>query len=71
MAKHCGGRKSKGEKKITRYMSDDIKRPGTPETGHKPRLPTEGQMVLLPMDIGWSKALNLDFRPIERLPRVN
>src|SRR5262249_55762651 len=45
------------EKKVTRYTYDDIKEPRTPETGHTPLLPAEEQVVTLPMDNGWSKAV--------------
>ncbi|MFZ5541688.1 MAG: site-specific DNA-methyltransferase [Pseudomonadota bacterium] len=45
------------EKKVTRYTYDDIKEPRTPETGHTPLLPAEEQVVRLPMDNGWSKAI--------------
>lgn len=47
----------KTEKKVTRYSYDDIKEPRTPETGHTPLLPAEEQVVTLPMDNGWSKAV--------------
>jgi adenine-specific DNA-methyltransferase len=47
----------KTEKKVTRYTYDDIKEPGTPETGHTSLLPADEQVVTLPMDNGWSKAL--------------
>lgn len=50
-------RKSKNDKKITRYTYDNIKEPRAPETGHTPLLPAEEQVVTLPMDNGWSKAL--------------
>jgi hypothetical protein len=50
-------RKPKTEKKVTRYTYDDIKEPRTPETGHTPLLPAEEQVVTLPMDNGWSKAV--------------
>ena len=47
----------KPEKKVTRYTYDHIKEPRTPETGHTPLLPTDEQLVALPMDNGWSKAI--------------
>ncbi|HET7550457.1 MAG TPA: site-specific DNA-methyltransferase [Gemmatimonadaceae bacterium] len=50
-------KKPKPEKKVTRYTYDDIKEPRTPETGHTPLLPAEEQVVTLPMDNGWSKAV--------------
>jgi adenine-specific DNA-methyltransferase len=48
---------SKNGKKVTRYTYDEIKEPRTPETGHTSLLPAEEQMVTLPMDNGWSKAV--------------
>jgi adenine-specific DNA-methyltransferase len=51
------GNGAKTEKKVTRYTYDDIKEPRTPETGHTPLLPAEEQVVTLPMDNGWSKAI--------------
>src|SRR5437762_5608598 len=48
---------SKIEKKVTRYTYDEIKEPRTPETGHTSLLPTEEQVVTIPMDNGWSKAV--------------
>lgn len=50
-------KKPKTENKVTRYTYDDIKEPRTPETGHTPLLPAEEQVVRLPMDNGWSKAV--------------
>ncbi|MBM3949815.1 MAG: site-specific DNA-methyltransferase, partial [SAR202 cluster bacterium] len=50
-------KKPKPEKKVTRYTYDEIKEPRTPETGHTPLLPAEEQLVTLPMDNGWSKAI--------------
>src|SRR5688572_2719863 len=63
-------RKSKTEKKVTRYTYADIKEPRTPETGHTSLLPAEEQIVTLPMDNGWSKAIEVgklaedDERPV-------
>lgn len=65
-----GPRKPKAEKKVTRYTYEDIKEPRAPETGHTSLLPAEEQMVTLPMDNGWSKAVVLgklleeDERPV-------
>jgi adenine-specific DNA-methyltransferase len=50
-------RKPKNDKKVTRYTYDEIKEPRTPETGHTPLLPAEEQVVTLPMENGWSKAV--------------
>jgi adenine-specific DNA-methyltransferase len=55
--------KPKNEKKITRYTYDEIKEPRTPETGHTPLLPAEEQVVTLPMDNGWSKAIHVGKLP--------
>jgi adenine-specific DNA-methyltransferase len=62
--------KKNGQKKVTRYTYDDIKEPRTPETGHTSLLPAEELVVALPMDNGWSKAIevgklpNRDERPV-------
>jgi adenine-specific DNA-methyltransferase len=52
-------KKPKPEKKVTRYTYDEIKEPRTPETGHTSLLPAEEQVVTLPMDNGWSKAIQV------------
>jgi adenine-specific DNA-methyltransferase len=57
MAKRKG--KPKTEKRLTRYTYDEIKEPGTPETGHTPLLPSDELVVTLPMDNGWSKAIEV------------
>ncbi len=49
--------KPKGAKKITRYTYEDIREPRKPETGHTPLLPADEQVVTLPMENGWSKAV--------------
>lgn len=56
-------RAARGEKKVTRYTYDDIREPGTPETGHTPLLPADEQVVTLPMDNGWAKALHVGKLP--------
>jgi adenine-specific DNA-methyltransferase len=56
-------RQPKTEKKVTRYTYNDIKEPRTPETGHTSLLPAEELVVTLPMDNGWSKALELGRLP--------
>ena len=56
-------RQPKTEKKVTRYTYDDIKEPRTPETGHTSLLPAEEQVVTLPMDNGWSKAIQVGKLP--------
>lgn len=67
----AGARKNpKSEKKVTRYTYDEIKEPRTPETGHTSLLPADEQVVTLPMDDGWSKAIHVgkllegDERPV-------
>ena len=44
--------KPKTERKVTRHTYDDVKEPRTPETVHTPLLPTEEQVVTLPMENG-------------------
>ncbi len=46
-------------KKVTRYVYKDVKEPRTPETGHTSLLPTDEQVVTLPMDNGWSRAIHV------------
>ncbi len=58
-----GPNKTKTEKKVTRYTYDDIKEPRTPETGHTSLLPTDELVVTLPMDNGWSKAIEVGKLP--------
>lgn len=53
-------------KRVTRYTYDDIKEPRTPETGHTSLLPGEDLVVTLPMDNGWSKAIE-----VGKLPNAN
>jgi hypothetical protein len=55
--------KASAEKKVTRYTYDDVKEPGTPETGHTPLLPSDELVVTLPMDNGWSKAMEVGKLP--------
>jgi hypothetical protein len=52
-----GPKSARNQKKVTRYTYDDIKEPRTPETGHTSLLPADEQVVTLPMDNGWSKAV--------------
>jgi hypothetical protein len=51
------------EKKVTRYTYHEIKEPRTPETGHTSLLPGEDLVVTLPMDNGWSKAIEVGRLP--------
>jgi adenine-specific DNA-methyltransferase len=57
--KNNGGK----EKKVTRYTYDNVTEPRTPETGHTALLPADEQVVTLPMDNGWSKAINVGKLP--------
>jgi adenine-specific DNA-methyltransferase len=50
-------------KRVTRYTYDDVKEPRTPETGHTSMLPGEELVVTLPMDNGWSKAIEVGKLP--------
>ena len=56
-------KKPRAEKKVTRYTYDEIKEPRTPETGHTSLLPGEDLVVTLPMDNGWSTAIEVGRRP--------
>ena len=51
------------KKKVTRYTYDEIKEPRTPETGHTSLLPGEDMVVTLPMDNGWSRAIEVGKLP--------
>ena len=59
MAKKKTTAKKKVEKAVTRYTYDKIREPRTPETGHTALLPGEEQVVALPMDSGWSRAIDV------------
>jgi adenine-specific DNA-methyltransferase len=50
-------------KQVTRYTYEDVKEPRTPETGHTSLLPGDEQVVALPMDNGWSKAIHVGKLP--------
>src|SRR5688572_21182537 len=54
---------SKSEKRVTRYSFEDVEQPRTPETGHTSLLPDDEQVVTLPMDNGWSKAISVGKLP--------
>jgi hypothetical protein len=47
-------KKPKTDKMITPYTYENIREPGTLETGHTLLLPADAQVVTLPMDNGWS-----------------
>ena len=59
MAKRKTTRKTKAAKTVTRYTYDKLKEPRTPETGHTALLPGDEQVVTLPMDNGWSRAIDV------------
>ncbi len=50
-------------RKVTRYTYGDVVEPRTPETGHTALLPAEDLVVTLPMDNGWSKAIEVGKLP--------
>lgn len=58
-----GRRKQADEKRVTRYTHEDVKEARTPETGHTALLPADEQVVTLPMDNGWSKAIEVGKLP--------
>ncbi|MGD1100701.1 MAG: site-specific DNA-methyltransferase [Terriglobia bacterium] len=45
------------DKRVTRYSYENVMEPRTPETGHTALLPADEQVVTVPMDNGWSKAI--------------
>jgi len=59
------GRKKNGNegKRVTRYTFDEVKDPQVPETGHTALLPADEQVVTLPMDNGWGKAITVGKLP--------
>jgi adenine-specific DNA-methyltransferase len=59
----AAGRKKNDGKKVTRYTHENVKEPRTPETGHTSLLPDDEQVVTLPMDNGWSKAISVGKLP--------
>jgi hypothetical protein len=60
MAKNGKGDKSK---RITRYTYESVMEPRTPETGHTALLPADEQVVSVPMDNGWTKAVKVGSLP--------
>lgn len=55
--KKAARKKTKTQKKVTRYTYDQIKKPRTPGTGHTGLLSGDEQVVALPMNNGWSRAI--------------
>ncbi|MHB8834321.1 MAG: DNA methyltransferase [Candidatus Methylomirabilia bacterium] len=56
-------RKPPTEKRVTRYSYEQVKEPRTPETGHTALMPADEQVVTLPMDNGWTKAVKVGKLP--------
>ena len=54
---------NKIEKKVTRCTHEEVKGPRTPETGHASLLPSAEQVLTLPMDNGWTKAIKVGRLP--------
>lgn len=63
-------KRKNNQKKVTRYTHEDVKEPRTPETGHTKLLPSDEQVVTLPMDNGWSKAIQVGKLPEDDKPVV-
>lgn len=63
MAREKSNKKPPAEKKVTRYTFDDVKEQRTPETGHTSLLPADEQVITLPMDNGWTKAVTVGKLP--------
>lgn len=51
------------DKRVTRYTYEKVMEPRTPETGHTALLPADEQVVTVPMDNGWSKAIKVGQLP--------
>jgi adenine-specific DNA-methyltransferase len=49
----------KSERRVTRYSYEDELEPRTHETGHTSLLPPDEQVVSLPMDNGWTEAIDV------------
>lgn len=56
-------RKPPTEKRVTQYSYEQVKEPRTPETGHTALMPADEQVVTLPMDNGWTKAVKVGKLP--------
>ena len=59
MAKRKTTGTTRARKTVTRYTYAQVKEPRTPETGHTALLPSDEQVVTLPMDNGWSRAIDV------------
>lgn len=51
------------DKRVTRYTYENVMEPRTPETGHTALLPADEQVVTVPMDNGWTKAMKVSTLP--------
>jgi hypothetical protein len=51
------------DKRVTRYSYENVMEPRTPETGHTALLPADEQVVTVPLDNGWSKAIKVGKLP--------
>ena len=63
MAREKTTKKPLTEKRVTRHTFDEVMEQRTPETGHTSLLPTDEQVVTLPMDNGWTKAISVGKLP--------
>ena len=52
-------------KRMTRYTYEKVMEPRTPETGHTALLPADEQVVTVPMDNGWGKAIKVGQLPAD------
>jgi len=64
------GNSSGSGKRVTRYTFNEIKEPRTPETGHTALMPADEQVVMVPMDNGWSKAIQVGKLPEKDNPVI-
>lgn len=52
-------KKQTSPSQVTRYTHDEVKEPTSPETGHTELLPDDEETVTVPLDNGWSRALDV------------
>lgn len=57
--KNASKKTPKTDKRVTRYSYEDELEPRTHETGHTSLLPPEERVVSLPMDNGWTEAIDV------------
>ena len=53
------------DKRVTRYTYETLMEPRMPETGHTSLLPADDQVVTVPMDNGWTKAIKVGELPAD------